>query len=84
MEHTERYLQAKWVTENPKGYDERDVAHANSYCEAYLEGYNQALSIANVVGRSKQLVCDCENCKPFPNHAAGFRKNKTCIKEKAN
>lgn len=48
MNHTEKYLQAKWVTENPKGYDERDVERANSYCEAYLEGYKQALSIANV------------------------------------
>ena len=55
MEHSEKYLQAKWVTENPKGYDERDVARANSYCEAYLEGYNQALSIANVVGQSEQF-----------------------------
>lgn len=59
MKHTEKYLQAKWVTENPKGYDERDVARANSYCEAYLEGYNQALSIANVVERSEQLICPC-------------------------
>ena len=49
MEHSEKYLQAKWVTENPKGYDERDVIRANNYCEAYLEGYNQTLSIANVV-----------------------------------
>lgn len=55
MKHTEKYLQAKWVTENPKGYDERDVARANSYCEAYLEGYNQALNIANVVGQSELL-----------------------------
>lgn len=59
MKHTEKYLQAKWVTENPKGYDERDVARANSYCEAYLEGYNQALSIADVVGRSELLTCEC-------------------------
>ena len=64
MEHTEKYLQAKWVTENPKGYDERDVARANSYCEAYLEGYNQALSIANVVGRSEQLKA-LEDLKDF-------------------
>ena len=27
-------------------------------------------------------VCDCEKCKPFINFAAGFRKNKTCIKNK--
>ena len=81
MKHTEKYLQAKWVTENPKGYDERDVARANSYCEAYLEGYNQALSIANVVGRSEQLKCEhkgrrtatelveyCEDCKKILFH----------------
>ncbi len=64
MKHTEKYLQAKRVTENPKGYDERDVARANSYCEAYLEGYNQALSIANVVGQSEQLACDSCGCHP--------------------
>jgi hypothetical protein len=44
----------------------------------------KALSMSGVVGRSEQLVCDCKNCKPFPNHAAGFRKNKNCIKDKAN
>lgn len=58
MKHAEKYLQAKWVTENPKGYDERDVARANSYCEVYLEGYNQALSIANVVEQNKQFKCE--------------------------
>jgi len=56
--------------------------------EQMLEEYHQAklklLGIADVVGQSKQLVCDCKNCKPFPNHAAGFRKNKTCINDKAN
>ena len=55
MEHTEKYLQAKWVTENPNGYDERDVVDAKRYCNAYLEGYNQALRIHDVVGRSEQL-----------------------------
>jgi hypothetical protein len=44
----------------------------------------QALRIHDAVGQSEQLVCDCKNCKPFPNHAAGFRKNKNCIKDKAN
>ncbi len=24
MKHTEKYLQAKWMTENPKGYDKRN------------------------------------------------------------
>ena len=71
MKHTEKYLQAKWVTENPKGYDERDVARANSYCEAYLEGYNQALSIANVVGRSEQLVCSCSRAKGIDHDEDG-------------
>ena len=59
MKHTEKYLQAKWVTENPDGYDERDVIDAKRYCNTYLEGYNQALSIANVVWQSEQLPCDC-------------------------
>ena len=57
MEHTEKYLQAKWVTENPNGYDERDVMDAKRYCNAYLDGYNQALRIHDVVGQSEQLVC---------------------------
>ena len=38
----------------------------------------------NIGGMSEQLVCDCEKCKPFPNHTAGFRKHKTCIKDKTN
>lgn len=56
MEHTGKYLQAKWLTENPKGYDERDVARADSYCNAYLEGYNQALSIADVIQQRELLL----------------------------
>ena len=55
MEHTEKYLQAKWVTENPDGYDERDVVDAKKYCNAYLDGYNQALRIHDVVGQSELL-----------------------------
>jgi len=43
MVHTEKYLQAKWVIENPKEYDERDVIDAKKYCNAYIEGYKQAL-----------------------------------------
>jgi hypothetical protein len=84
MKHTEKYLQAKWVTENPKGYDERDVARANSYCEAYLEGYNQALSIANVVGQSEQLVCEHK----YQDNVCDWRGVRKCIicgqMEKAN
>jgi hypothetical protein len=75
MEHTEKYLQAKWVTENPDGYDERDVVDAKRYCNAYLDGYNQALRIHDVVGRSEQFYCwdgevgehvcekQCEDCR---------------------
>ena len=60
MAHTEKYLQAKWVTENPDGYDERDVIDAKRYCDAYLDGYNQALGIHDVVGRSEQLLAFLE------------------------
>ena len=59
MKHSEKYLQAKWVTENPDGYDERDVVDAKKYCNAYLDGYNQALRTTDVVGRSEQLFCPC-------------------------
>ena len=81
MKHTEKYLQAKWVTENPKGYDERDVARANSYCEAYLEGYNQALSIANVVGRSEQFYCTCSRAKGLDYDEDGTPYCISCQKE---
>lgn len=37
--------------------DERDVVDAKRYCNAYLDGYNQALRIHDVVGRSEQLTC---------------------------
>ena len=60
MKHSEKYLQAKWVTENPDGYDERDVVDAKKYCNAYLDGYNQALRTPDVVGRSEQLNCEHE------------------------
>lgn len=56
MEHTEKYLQAKWVTENTQGYDERDVVDAKRYCNAYLEGYNQALRMPDVGQRSELLA----------------------------
>ena len=49
MKHTKKYLDALFVAENEQGYDERDVVHAKRYCNAYMEGYNQALSIADVV-----------------------------------
>jgi len=55
MEHTEKYLQAKWVSENPEGYDDRDVLDANRYISAYMEGYNQALSTLDVVEQSEEF-----------------------------
>lgn len=69
MKHAEKYLQAKWVTENPDGYDERDVVDAKRYCNAYLDGYNQALRIHDVVRRSEQLVCDE---KPFDQQHGSY------------
>jgi len=57
MKHSEKYLQAKWVTENPDGYDERDVVDAKRYCNAYLDGYNQALRTPDAAGRSKEFYC---------------------------
>lgn len=59
MKHTEEYLQAKWVTKNPDGYDERDVVDAKRYCNAYLDGYNQALRTPDIVGQSEQF-CECD------------------------
>lgn len=44
IKHTEKYLQAKWVVENPKGYDPRDVKEAVAYCSAYLDGFNHGLN----------------------------------------
>jgi len=55
MEHTEKYLQAKWVSENPEGYDARDVLDAKRYISAYMEGYNQALFTLDVVGQSEEF-----------------------------
>lgn len=63
MEHTEEYLQAKWVTTNPDGYDKRDVVDAKRYCNAYLDGYNQALRIHYIVEQSEQLELVCDVCK---------------------
>lgn len=61
MKHTKNYMDAMWVIQNPEKYDNRDVVRANSFIEAYNEGYNKALSLGAVVGRSKQLVCEwCE------------------------
>ena len=65
MEHTEKYLQAKWVTENPDGYDERDVVDAKKYCNAYLDGYNQALRIHDVSESVCELCNGTEIFNPF-------------------
>lgn len=59
MKHTKNYMDAMWVIENPEKYDNRDVARANSFIQAYNEGYNQALSLSAVVGRSEQ----CSGCE---------------------
>jgi len=45
MKHTKNYMDAMWVVENPEKYDNRDVARANSFIQAYNEGYSQALSL---------------------------------------
>lgn len=49
MKHTKNYMDAMWVVENPEKYDNRDVVRANSFIEAYNEGYNKALSLGDVV-----------------------------------
>ena len=54
------------------------------HCVSAIDAIEEALTIPDVNGRREQLFCDCKNCKPFPNHAAGIRKNKICIKGKAN
>lgn len=36
-----------WVIQNPEKYDERDVAKANAFIDAYMEGYNQATTKNN-------------------------------------
>ena len=74
MDHTEKYLQAKWVTENPNGYDERDIMDAKRYCNAYLDGYNQALRIHDVVGRSEQLANFCKKISKQEDCPAEFQE----------
>lgn len=56
MKHTKNYMDAMWVVENPEKYDNRDVARANSFIQAYNEGYNQALSLGAVVA-TKRKCC---------------------------
>lgn len=56
MKHTKNYMDAMWVIQNPEKYDNRDVVRANSFIEAYKEGYNKAFSLRTVVGQSEQLI----------------------------
>lgn len=49
MKQTNNYMDAMWVIKNPDKYDNRDVVKANSFIEAYNEGYNQALSLGAVL-----------------------------------
>lgn len=51
MKHTEEYLQAKYVVENPKEYDNRDVQRANEFMRAY----EQALNICSVSDQRELL-----------------------------
>lgn len=56
MKHTKNYMDAMWVIQNPEKYDNRDVVRANSFIEAYNEGYNKALSLGAVVNRRELLL----------------------------
>ena len=47
MKHSKKYIDAMWVLENLDKYDERDVIDAKKYCNAYLDGYNQACRLVN-------------------------------------
>lgn len=59
MKDTKNYMDAKWVIENPEKHDDRDVARANSFIEAYNEGYNKALSLCAAVEQSEK----CNGCE---------------------
>lgn len=78
MKHTKNYMDAKWVIENPEKYDDRDVARANSFIEAYNEGYNKALSLGAVVGQSEQLKCGNSNPPCSPNIKFGYLECTEC------
>lgn len=58
MKHSKNYLDAKWVVENSERYDDRDVARANSFIEAYNEGYSQVL-IGTAINIDKTTCPDC-------------------------
>ena len=78
------HIKAKHNGEIPYQYGSRECAKLmDSYAKEYHQAKLKLLGISDVAGQSEQLVCDCKNCKPLPNHAAGFRRNKTCIKDKA-
>ena len=59
MKHTEEYLQAKYVVENPKEYDNRDVQRANSIMRAY----EQALNICSVSQQRELLIATIEKVR---------------------
>lgn len=44
MKHNRKYLQAKYVVENPSEYDYRDVIDAKTYCNAYNDGIEAFLN----------------------------------------
>lgn len=67
MKHTKKYLDAKWVVENPEDYDERDVIDAQRYCNAYLDGYKHGLGMTGVCtlcGWENPPLKGCSICKP--------------------
>ena len=55
MKHTKEYLDAKRIINNPKGYEQQMVIDAQNF----VRGYEQALSLFVVVGRSEPLPCSC-------------------------
>ena len=72
MKHTKNYMDAMWVVENHEKYDNRDVVIANSFIQAYNEGYNQALSLGAVVGQSEQFYCTCSRAKGLDHDEDGM------------
>lgn len=66
MEHNRKYLEAKYVIENPKEYDPRDVVDAKRYCNAYEDGLKASKNIDDLHGVSDQrelLISFFENLK---------------------
>ena len=55
LKHTKEYLDARWVIDNPKDYEQQMVFDAQNF----VRGYDQALSIFVAVKGNEQLPCDC-------------------------